>query len=290
MKKALIILLITISSTIYSVDFDTYFLLDNFHFNEDNELNTTDYYFEYGETVTQEISNGLYLDAGFTKSIISDYSIYTDFRITDDLFGFNLGIFTNFLNESSKILTPGLNYGLDFIVPGFVLLNLDLNNTIPNTSPLENGVNINNYNIRLGFYLGEAIISANLMSKNSTKGTILTSTATTNNRYFLNLDLFNKYSKYRISMDLGWNFLSRNVTELKTETTVDVTTLVGEALIQKEAGSIYFNTNFTVLALDNLTIDLGFLLHLIKFPLKEIDTFESDEFSWGMNLGVVYRL
>lgn len=290
MKKAFIILLLTLSSIIYSVELNTYFILNNFHFNSNNELKTSEYNYEYGEIVTQEISNGLYLDAGFTKSVISDYSIFTDFRIINDLFGFNLGIFTNFLNESSKILTPGLNYGLDFIIPGFVLVNMDLNNTIPNTSPLENGVNINNYSIRLGFYLGEAIISANLMSKNNTKGTILTSTSTTNNRYFLNLDLFNKYSKYRISIDLGWNFLSRNVTSLKTETTDDVETLVGEVLIQKEAGSIYFNTNFTILALDNLTIDLGFLLHLIKFPLKEIDNFENDEFSWGMNLGVVLRI
>jgi hypothetical protein len=288
LKKAFIILLITFSSTIYSVELNTYFLLDNFHFNSNNELKTTDFNFKYGEIVTQEISDDIFLDAGFTKSLISDYSIFTDFRMVDDIFGFNLGIFTNFLNGSSKMLTPGINYGLDFIIPGFFIVNLDLNNTIPNTSPLETGVSINNYNIRMGFYLGETILSANLVSQNNTKGSILTSTSTLTNRYFLNLDLFNKDTKYRISIDLGWNSLSRNTANLVTGT--GTTTLTSEYAVQKQAGSIYFNTNFTILTFDIVTIDLGVLLHLIKFPLKNIGTFDANAFFWGANLGVVVNL
>lgn len=278
--------LLLLGMQINALDLNTYFSVNNFHFNSDNEIVSSDYDFEYGEIVTQEISDDLFLDAGFTKSIISDYSIFTDFRITKDLFGFNLGIFTNFLNDSSKILTPGLNYGLDFMIPGLLLVNLDLNNTIPNTSALESGVNINNYKIKLGFYLGETIISANLTSENNTKGTILTSTETVNNQYFLNLDLFSKYSKYRISIDLGWNYLSRSVTSLTTTDDVLTATVDSEA----EAGTVFFNSDFTLLLTDNLTIDLGLLLHLMKFPLQGITTIDSDEFSWGVNTSVILRI
>lgn len=269
-----------------AVELKSYFSLNNFHFDDDNEIVSSDYDFEYGEIVTGEISDNLFLDSGFTKSIISDYSIFTDFRITKDLFGFNLGIFTNFLNDSSKILTPGLNYGLDFTFPGIILLSLDMNNTIPNTSALENGVNINNYKIKVGFYLGETILSANLESETNTKGTILTSTSTINNKYFLNMDLFNKYSKYRISIDLGWNALSRTVTSL---TTVD-DVLTGETTSDIQAGTAYFNSDFTILISDNITLDLGVLLHLIKFPIQEIDTIETDEFSWGMSTALIINL
>lgn len=286
MKSLYSILLLLLTCNLFSLDLNTYFLINNFNFNSDNEIVSTDYQIEYGEIVSQEISNGLFLDAGFTKSIISDYSIFTDFRISNDLFGFNLGIFTNFLNDSSKILTPGLNYGLDFLLPGYFLINLDLNNTIPNTSALESGVSINNYNIKLGFYIGDTIISGNLKSEYNTKGNILTSTSTSNNKYFLNLDLFNKYSKYRISIDLGWNEINRKVTSLTTESDI----LVEVSSIDKQAGSAFFNTQFTLLIFDSLNIDLGLLLHLYKFPLKDVDSFQTDEFSWGMNLSVNYRI
>lgn len=275
---------------LYSVDLETYFIMNNFHFNSNNEILSSDYNFEYGEIVIQEIGDGLYLDAGITKSIISDYSIYTDFRLTNDLFGFNLGIFTNFINKSSKILTPGLNYGLDFIIPGLLLVKLKLNNTIPNTSPLEKGVDISNYTIKIGFYAGDTIISGNLLSENNTKGTILTSTSTTNNKYFLNLDLFSKYSMYRISIDMGWNFLSRTITSLATEGEGESLILTGNTLNRIEAGSAYFNTDFTILISDNLTIDIGILLHLYKMPLNEIKTIKTNEFSWGMNLRLLLRL
>ncbi|MGL1892146.1 MAG: hypothetical protein OCD02_11005 [Spirochaetaceae bacterium] len=286
MKKIIILLNFFITFSLFSVDFDTYFAMNNFHFNDDDEISSSSYDFDYGEIVTQEISDGLYLDAGFTKSIISDFSIFTDFRISNDLFGFNLGIFTNFLNDSSKIITPGLNYGLDFKIPGIILVNLELNNTIPNTSPLESGVSINNYNIKLGFYAGEAIISINLDSLSNTKGTILSSTSNIDNKYYLNLDLFNKYSKYRISIDLGWNSISRKIDILTNESD----TLASETESDLEAGSVYFNSDFTLLFLENFEIDFGLLLHLIRLPINDVDAFESDEFSWGFNIGVVYKL
>lgn len=260
--------------------------MNNFSFSSNNELDSSNYYFEYGEILTQEISTGLKLDAGFKKSIISDYSIFTDFRVSNDLFGFNLGIFTSFLNDSSKILTPGLNYGLDFIIPGIIVVNLDLNNTIPNTSPLETGVSINNYNVKIGFYMGEAIISGNMESESCTKGDILTSTSTINTKYFVNLDLFNKYAKYRISLDIGWNQLSRATSNLIS----DSGTLKEDSLLKKEAGSLYFNTDFTVLASDTVNINTGILLHLVKFPIKDVDSFSDDEFNWGMNVGVTLKL
>lgn len=287
LKKVLITYcFLIIGFQLEALDLNTYFSLNNFHFNDDNEISATEYGFEYGEIVTQEIGDNLFIDAGVTKTIMSNYSVFTDFRITKDLFGFNLGIFTNFLNDSSQILTPGLNYGLDFVVPGIILLSLDMNNSIPNTSALESGVSINNYKLKLGFYLGETIISANLESDTNSIGTILTSTSTTNNKYYLNLDLFNKYAKYRISIDLGWNYLNRQITTLKTVDDV----LVGDNLSNIEAGSAFFNTKFTILVSDNVNLDLGLLLHLIKFPIQEIDTIESDEFNWGLSTGVIVKL
>ncbi|QEN06104.1 hypothetical protein EW093_15895 [Thiospirochaeta perfilievii] len=291
MKNSLLFILLIICNVMFALDSNTYFTLNNFHFDSNNNITSSNYDYEYGEIISQEISDGLNLDAGITKSLISDWSIFTDFRISNDLFGFNLGIFTNFLNGGSKILTPGLNYGLDFVIPGFFLVNLDLNNTIPNTSPLESGVNINNYNIKIGFYIGEAIISGNMESESSTKGTILTSTSTVDNKYFLNMDLFNKYTKYRISIDLGWNFIARSINTLNSELSVDdEITLTSLATTNKQAATLYLTTNFTLLFLENFTIDVGTTLHLIKFPLKDVDTFSSNEFSWGLNIGIIYRL
>lgn len=267
---------------LYGTDYLTYFSINNFNFADDNSINSTTYHFEFGEIVTQEISDGLYLDAGFTKSIISDYSIFTDFRISNDLFGFNIGIFTNFLNDSSKLLTPGLNYGLSFKFPGIAILNLDLNNTIPNTSPLENGVSITNYDISLGFYIGEAIISGNLESENNSKGTVLDSTTNSSTKYFLNLDLFNKYSLYRISLDLGWQMLNRKITSLATEDE----TLVGVTDGEYEAGTAYIDSMFTFIINDYLSIDLGFLINLIKMPIKNMDAFDGNEFNWGSNIAI----
>lgn len=280
------LIFLLISLQIYSVDLYTYFEVDNFHFSDNNTISSSDYDYNYGEIVTQEISDGLYLDAGFTKSIINDYSIYTDFRISNDLFGFNLGIFTNFLNDGSKLLTPGLNYGLNFSIPGLMVMELNINNTIPNTSPLELGININNYDITLGFYLGDAILSMNLESINNSKGTILTSNSTSNNRYFVNLDLFNKYTTYRISIDLGWNYLKREITTLS----IDGSDLTGETTDTLKAGSAFFNTTFTFLIKDNLSLDLGLLLHLYKIPISGLDQFSTDEFSWSSIVGLNLRL
>ncbi|MBN2619209.1 MAG: hypothetical protein JXR64_12930 [Spirochaetales bacterium] len=287
MKKYISIYLIYFASSLFGADLYTHFYMDNFHFNDNGVISSNDYDFIYGEDVSQLITPGLYLDAGFNKTLISDYSIYTDFRITNDLFGFNLGIFTNFLNDSSKILTPGLNYGLNFTIPGIIILNLDLNNTIPNTSPLESGVSISNYDIKLGFYMGDAILSLNLISENNTKGNLLSSTSNAINKYFFNIDLFNKYSKYRISIDLGWNYISRIMTTLSTD---DSNNLSASLIDEKQAGSAYINTKFTILAIENISIDAGLLLHLIKVPLKGVGSFANDEFSWGFNLGLLLKL
>lgn len=286
MKGLFSILILLTACLCFSTEFITYFSLNNFSFNTDNEIDSSSYHVEFGELVTQEITEGLYLDTGFTKSIITDYSIFTDFRIANDLFGFNLGIFTNFLNDSSKILTPGLNYGLDFILPGIIILNLDLNNTIPNTSPLERGVSITNYNIRLGFYIGGAILSGNLLSESNSKGTVLSSTSTTSSKYFLNLDLFDKYSLYRISIDLGWQNLNRKVTTLASEGTK----LTGEIDGEYEAGSVFFDGIFTFLITDYFSMDLGILLNLIKMPIKGLDAFSGNEFNWGTSLSLKFLI
>lgn len=286
MRKIIILIQLFLVFNIYSIDLKTDFSFNNFAFNSDNEIDASIYLFEYSEIVTQEISDGLILDAGFKKSIVSDYLIYTDFKIKNDIFGFNIGIFSSFLNDSSRILTPGLNYGVDFILPGITLLQLKLNNTIPNTSPLEDGVNVNNYNIKLGFYLGNAILSGNLLSESSTKGNILTSTSTGSNKYFLNVDMFNKYSKYRISIDLGWNDITRKITTIKT----DGTTLSGSTTGDYSAGSIYFDSLVTLLIKDYLTIDIGVLLNLVKLPIKNVSSFPNDKLYWGGQIGFTIRL
>lgn len=286
MKKLLFLLISTLTFFSWGTELTTYYSMNNFSFSNNNTIDSNTYYFEFGELVTQEITDGLYLDTGFTKSIITDYSIFTDFRISNDLFGFNIGIFTNFLNDSSKILTPGLNYGLKFKLPGILLLNLDLNNTIPNTSPLEKGISITNYNIRLGFYIGEAILSGNLKSESNSKGTVLSSSSTTSTKYFLNLDLFNKYSIYRISIDMGWQTLNRKVTSLSTSGT----TLTGVTDGEYEAGTVFFNGLFTLLFTDYLSVDLGILLNLIKMPIKGLDSFPGNEFNWGTNISIKFIL
>lgn len=282
MKKLIIILLLPLSSYLFCVDFKTTFSFNNFNFNDDNEINSSEFDFEFSQTISQEVSDGLNLDAGIKKSIITDYSVFTDFSISNEMFGFNIGLFTNFLNDSSKILTPGLNYGINFIIPGVTILDLKLNNTIPNTSPLETGISINNYDIMLGLYLGEAIVSLNLDSENSTKGDIIKSTSTSSTKYFLNLDLFNKYLNYRISLDFGWNYLTRKVTQL----VASGSNLSGSTLADFEAGSAYMDSLVTIILKDNLTFDIGVLVHLIKVPLKNIDSFPSNEFNWGLTLGM----
>lgn len=277
-----ILLLLTLSLTsLWATDYTTYFKMNNFSLSDNNKINSETYFFEFGEVVNQEISEGLYLDAGFTKSIITDYSIFTDFRISNDLFGFNIGIFTNFLNDSSKLLTPGLNYGLSFTFPGVATLDLDLNNTIPNTSPLEEGVSITNYKISLGLYIGEAILSGNLDSENNSKGTVLTSTSDSSTKYYLNLDLFNKYALYRISIDLGWHLINRKITSLETEND----TLKGVTDGEYEVGSAYIDSLFTLLINDYLSIDLGVLINLVKMPIKGVAAFSGNEFNWGTTLG-----
>lgn len=285
MKKIITFLLFLISINLYALDFKTDFSFNNLYFDSDNKINPNSYGFEFSEVVSQEISDGLILDVGFKKSLISDYSIFTDFKIQRDLFGFNLGIFTNFLNDSSKILTPGLNYGVDFKIPGITLLHLKLKNTIPNTTPLEAGTTINNYDIKVGFYLGDAIISANILSESSAKGNILKSESLTSDKYFLNLDLFNKYSKYRINIDLGWNLLTKEITTLNT----DGTTVSGSKTGDYQAGSGYFDSDITLLLTDYLTINFGVLLHLIKLPIKNVTSFENDKLYWGGNIGFTLR-
>lgn len=280
MRRILLLLAISLT-TLWATDYTTYFKMNNFSLSDNNKVSSETYFFEFGEVVNQEISEGLYLDAGFTKSIITDYSIFTDFRISNDLFGFNIGIFTNFLNDSSKLLTPGLNYGLSFTFPGIATLDLDLNNTIPNTSPLENGISITNYKISLGLYIGEAILSGNLDSENNSKGTVLTSTSDSSTKYYLNLDLFNKYSLYRISIDLGWHLINRKITSLETENE----TLKGVTDGEYEVGAAYIDSLFTLLINDYLSIDLGFLVNLVKMPIKGVAAFSGNEFNWGTTLG-----
>jgi len=284
-KKIILIILIAISYTLYSYDFNSVISVNNFHFNDKNEISSTDYTFETSEILSQEISDGLFLIAGFNKSSISDYSIYTDFEITNNLFGFNIGIFTNFLNGGSKIITPGLDYGLNFIIPGIFLVDMNLKNSIPNTSQLENSVTISNYDMKLGVYAGEAIISANIKSENSSKGSIITSTTSTDIKYYLNLDLFNRFSKYRISVDFGWENIKRDITTISTKNDVLSSDLTGEY----SAGSAYFNGDLTLLLTDDISIDLGLLLHLIKVPLKGVDAFPTNKFNWGSNIGVTLK-
>ncbi len=286
LKKIFICLFLSFCISLFSTEFDTYFSMDNFHFNESNKIDVTNYDFNFGETITHNIADFLFLDAGFHKSIVSDYSIFTDVRISKDLFGFNIGIFTNFLNGGSSILTPGLNYGLNLIVPGIIVIDLDLNNTIPNTSALENSVNINNYELMLGFYLKGAIVSLNLESQKNAKGTILTSTSNISNKYYMNLDLFDKYAKYRISIDLGWHKLSRKVSTLEINGALLESGLAEEYSV----GSAYIDSNFTLLITDSIIIDLGFLVNLIKLPLIGVESFNGSDFFWGMNCGIIYKL
>ncbi|OQY40549.1 MAG: hypothetical protein B6229_01400 [Spirochaetaceae bacterium 4572_7] len=285
MKKIILIIFIVVSYTLYSSDFYSTISVNNFHFNDDNNILSTDYIFETSEVLSQEISDGLFLIAGFNKSYITDYSIFTDFEITNNLFGFNIGILTNFLNGGSKPITPGLNYGLNFIIPGLFLVDMNLQNSIPNASQLEESITISNYNMKIGIYAGEAIISANIESISGSKGSIMTSTASSDIKYFVNLDLFSRFSKYRISVDFGWENIKKEVTSISIANDILSSALTEEY----SAGSAYFNGNLTLLVTDYISVDVGLLLHLIKVPLKNVDTFPTDKFNWGSNIGVTIK-
>lgn len=264
------------------IELESNVYVNNFHINDDNKILSSDYDVEFDTIYTQEISKELFLKSGISKSQISDYSIFTDFNIKRDYLSFNIGIFTSFLNDSSNVLTPGLDYGIGLLIPGIFLLELDMNNSIPNNLSLESGVTINNYSLKAGFYINNAIISGNISSLTKNSGTILNTTSLINNKYFLNIELFDKYTKYRISSDLGWYYLNKKITTLTSSSDV----LEGNTSTDIKAGSLFFNTNFTIFIKENINLDLGLLLHLIKFPISEVDTIETDELNWGITSGI----
>ncbi len=199
-------------------------------------------YYPWGISVfgSQQVSDSMSINTGFVQDTILRNMAYTTVTFQSNYFSIGAGPLLGVFNSTASPLTPGIETSVRIQIPGIVYLSYGGDSSL-GASLVQTGDYLQQRsNVSLGFYIPNAIASANILTKKYTGKTATGSTIDQLTLYSFQTDIYQKNVPYRVNLTFGYQTLSK-------------TFVVGSTTTIAQLGSIIVGTRLNFNISDFLT-------------------------------------
>lgn len=205
-------------------------------------------YYPWGISVigSQQISDTMSINTGFLQDTVLRNIAYTTVTFQSNYFSVGAGPSLGVFNSTASPLTPGIETSVRIQIPGIVYLSYGGDSTLGSSLVQTGDYLQQRSSVSLGFYIPNAIASANILTKKYTDKTAAGSTIDQLTLYSFQTDIYQKNVPYRVNLTFGYQTLSK-------------TYVAGSTTTVAQLGSIIVGTrlNFRVSDLLNFVADLN---------------------------------
>lgn len=220
MKRITITILITLilSPLGFSTDIGGLFHFGNLTLDEAetapiSDFSGTDY--DWGVSVfgTKKVSDKITIDAGFYYDPVLKNTTYTIFSYDEGFFSIGVGPFFGLFNTMENPLKSGISTKFKVEVPGIIFASFRADSSIGGRLIKEGDYLQERNDVSLGFYVPNAILSLNLITKNYVEKTSSQEIDTAFTEYSFKTEIFQKNVPYSLLLSFGYQKLAKTFTD-----------------------------------------------------------------------------
>ena len=232
----------------YSLDMGAMFNIGNLAFQPTRVASDTTFagtYYPWGLSVygSQQISDTMLVNTGYYSDTVLRNIAYSTITYQGDYFSLGAGPLLGVFNSKSAPLTPGIIATVRVQIPGIVYLAYGSDSTL-GASLVQVGDYLQQQSsVSLGFYIPNAIASANILTKKYTEKTSAGDSIDQLTLYSFQTDIFQKNVPYRVLLTFGYQTLSKTFLE-STTTTAQLGSIIVGTRVE------FHVTNFLTLVAD----------------------------------------
>ena len=213
------------SVTAFGFDVGALFNIGNLAFAANRAATDTTFsgtQYPWGVTVygREQINDSLSVDTSFAMDPILRNVMDTTVTYSGNYFSVSAGPTLGLFNSTSQPLNPGISASVRVGLPGVVFLSYRGDSTLGSGLVSVGDYTQGRSDISLGYYVPNAICSANIRTSRYVEKTATGSTVDDLTQYLFSTDIFQKNIPYRVLLSFGYQQLSKTFNDGST-TTVD---------------------------------------------------------------------
>lgn len=199
----------------YGLDVGAMFHIGNLGFPQNwtaSDTNFTGAYYPWGISAygSEQVSDTITINSGFYNDPILRNIAYSTITYQGDYFSIGAGPLLGLFNSSSQPLNPGITASVQIQVPGIAFLSYRVDSSLGGSLSQTGAYQQSRSDISLGYYIPNAIASANLDSKQYQQKTTASGYTTDQvMEYSFKVDIFQKNVPYRVVLTFGYQTLSK---------------------------------------------------------------------------------
>ena len=214
-----------------ALEIDAVFRIENIDFKNDrlvteNTFSGTDLFWGLSLSGSQDLSDNILLKSGFYNDAILRNTFSSLFTYNHQYFSIGVGPFFGLFNDIAAILKPGISSNLRLELPGIIYILFNSDNSIGGQLSDSGDYIQERINISLGYYVRNAICSINIGNKKYTQKKDNYEIVDSLTDYSFKVDIFSKYSPYRILFSLSYQILSKGYIEPTVTTKHTIKTII----------------------------------------------------------------
>lgn len=228
MKKALLIAVVMVgaASALFGLEVGAMFNIGDLAFNPNRLPTDTSFpgtYYPWGISLdgSAQLSDNLRLDSGITYNdpVLRNIA-FTTVTYQGNYFQLGAGPLFGFFNSATTPLSPGLSVSATIQLPGVVFFTYRGDSTLAGALVQTGDYLQQRSQASLGYYVPNAIVSANLVTEKYSEKTSAGNTIDQRTEYSLKTDIYEKAIPYRVLLSFGYQTLAKTFVQGGT-TTVD---------------------------------------------------------------------
>jgi len=203
-----LILFVLPLAALSGLELETFFSIGNIAL-EDTGSPSTEY--PWGITVggTQQLSESMSIQAGYTFDPILKNVVHTNFVYKEQFFTIGVGPFFGLFNSASTLMQSGISTSVAIEWPGIFFVSFRADNTIGGRL-VQTGDYLQELNkISAGFYVPNAICSVSILTKRYSEKTDTAEAVSNLTEYTFQTDLYKKNVPYSILLTFGYQQIQR---------------------------------------------------------------------------------
>ncbi|MFP4362529.1 MAG: hypothetical protein ACLFR1_01535 [Spirochaetia bacterium] len=259
-RRLAVLFLIFISINTFSIELSGDFSVGNLKFNNNRAADALDFAgneFLWGlsGSMNQELSEELSVETSFAHDSIHRRISYTRLFYNQDFFEIGVGPFFGFFNSANQILNSGISTEVRIELPAVVYASFRADSTIGGRLVQTGDYIQEQSDVSFGFYVPNAICSANIHSRRFTQKTDAGEVVDSLTYYSFDTDIYQKNIPYRILLSFGYEQLDR--------------TFVSSS-ISHTLGSVMLGTTITVEPMPVFSIELDLNSSVYTFGMNNL--------------------
>lgn len=179
-------------------------------------------YYPWGVSLfgSEQVSDNLSVSTGLYNDTVLRNIVYSTITYQGNYFSVGAGPLLGFFNSAVTPLNPGITASVKVQIPGVIFLSYRGDSSLGSSLVQAGDYVQKRSDISFGYYVPNAIVSLNILSRAYTEKTSAGDTIDQLIEYSLKTDIYQKNVPYRILLTFGYQTLSKTFVE-GTTTTID---------------------------------------------------------------------